>query len=494
METGITISIICFVAAYFVGKSQFGNKFIVGALLVYGSGGLLAFMLMRTEFGYGMGGDLYQVISILPTAALVLLVIGVLVHFKGGAGASAAQMQAAKPTELTTLFTPRNDTNSFSRAEQIRDEVCEKLVKKAKARGLEVVAQRSQAHSPTVWFRIDYPLPAPRPDMSLSASVAVEVERFDFHRFEHTLTVTVQVGKKSRKIFGVIALDDASIDAIQAYVLNEVGRLRLQNRVRVWPWELWRPLNKVTRIRPDWTTSILAAVGFVFLQFQPIIGLLFMVFAVIAFVVNLKKRTYVLTTGKPLTDPRSLLWMDSWQASIFGLGELAPVVYRGVMKRLADRGPQGVRVAVEKIGYWGTDSWVEREQIVLSHRRAMGFIHVVAYGDILYVAWECHLNTASWKEETLATGVDRESAEHVVANRVVASWHVPNEYDVGDTNFLGEWMHEAIKQEVKLRMAEQKIDQEIDFTVQRESRKNAVTPSGQAEKAMPGRSVFKRVA
>jgi hypothetical protein len=33
-------------------------------------------------------------------------------------------------------------------------------------------------------------------------------------------------------------------------------------------------------------------------------------------------------------------------------------------------------------------------------------------------------------------------------------------------------MHETLEQEVKLRMAEHRIDQETDFTVQRESRKN----------------------
>ncbi len=40
---------------------------------------------------------------------------------------------------------------------------------------------------------------------------------------------------------------------------------------------------------------------------------------------------------------------------------------------------------------------------------------------------------------------------------------------------------EAVKREVKLRMAEHKIDQEIDFTVQRESRKEALGSSRASE-------------
>ena len=61
--------------------------------------------------------------------------------------------------------------------------------------------------------------------------------------------------------------------------------------------------------------------------------------------------------------------------------------------------------------------------------------------------------------------------------------------------FLAEWIHEAVKREVKLKMAELKIDQEIDFTVQRESRTGAITASSadkrQDKKKKTGR--FKRL-
>jgi len=124
------------------------------------------------------------------------------------------------------------------------------------------------------------------------------------------------------------------------------------------------------------------------------------------------------------------------------------------------------------------------------HRRAIGFIHVVPYSDVLYVAWECHLNSASWVEQKLAAGVDRVSGLDVVANRVVSGTHRLNEYDVGDSNFLAEWMHEVVKREVKLRIAEAKIDQDVDFTVQRESRKDALATAA----STPAPSRFKRLA
>ena len=53
--------------------------------------------------------------------------------------------------------------------------------------------------------------------------------------------------------------------------------------------------------------------------------------------------------------------------------------------------------------------------------------------------------------------------------------------------------HEAIKRELNLKIAEHKIDQEIDFTVQRESRKGVAgaQASGRGDKRSVG-GLFKR--
>jgi hypothetical protein len=80
-------------------------------------------------------------------------------------------------------------------------------------------------------------------------------------------------------------------------------------------------------------------------------------------------------------------------------------------------------------------------------------------------------------EQTLQHGVDRRSGKYVVAKRVVEGWQLPNEYDVDDVNFLTEWLHAGIVRVVRLKMEELKIDQEIDFTIQRESRTAALSGS-----------------
>lgn len=483
-----------FAAAAAVWFSGRGNIWIVAGLITIGVYELVYALDIWGVFPDGLSDQDYETLPLVGFTGAVLLVIGFLSIARGGK--DGGRMAGTKGLDLATLFTPRNETNSFSSADRLRDEACGRLVAKARAAGWEVVEQRSQAHSPNVWFRIDYLLPSPKPELSLTASVGVDIERFDFHRFEHTFTVTVQVGSRRRKIRGVTALDEDAIDRIHAFIEQPQKRLRLARRVRQWGWDLWRPLNKVKRLRPDWLMIGLYIVAFL-LVLIPLVGIPMAIAAFIAIVVFQRRRqTYVLTSGKPLKDPRSLRWMDSWQASIGGLGGLAETVRQGVIGRLQKDAPEDARVEVEKIGYWGTDHWVEREQIVVTNRRAIGYIHVVPYGDTLYVAWECHLNTASWVEKQLAAGVDRESGLNVVANGVVAGTHLLNEYDVSDSNFLAEWMHEAVKREVKLRMAEHKIDQEIDFTVQRESRKDALGGRGeQDEKRKKSKLArFKRLA
>ena len=189
---------------------------------------------------------------------------------------------------------------------------------------------------------------------------------------------------------------------------------------------------------------------------------------------NRHRRTHILTTGRPLTDPRALIWMDSWQVTIVGLGTAVENLQQAVINRLGTSAPSDLVVGVERIGYWGVDSRVERDQLVIRYRHALGFVHLVAYGENLYVAWESHINAAAWAEETLAQGVDKSTGLVVHANRVVSGYKKLNEYDVADSNFLAEWIHESVKREIKLKMAEHRIDQEIDFTVQRESRKDAL--------------------
>jgi hypothetical protein len=489
-----------YAGAIYLLASKHGNLFIVLGLFGLGLGGFLGTLVSMGFLNYSVLDDFYQIGGLVALVSIALLIVGVTQLFRSGVFSSGTKtktvMQDAQGVSLATLFIPRNETNTFSKGEKLRDEACDRFLERARQAEFKVIEQRSQAHSPSVWFRLDYLSPAPAADLSLTMSVAVDIERFDFHRFEHLFTISVQVGAKVTKFANVMDLSDATVDRIHQFLMTPGRKLKMPNRVREFPWQLWRPKNKVQRLRPDWKKLGLTALAVAVLLI-PIAGI-FVAAAIFVYLYleSRKRRTYVLTSGKPQTDPRSLRWMDSWQGSIPKLGSLELTVKKGIIERLLGSGPENTKVEIERIGYWGTDSWVEREQVVVTHRRAIGFVHVEAYGDALFVAWESHLNSASWVEQELAAGVDRETGLDVVANRVVSGIHRINEYDVSDSNFLSEWIHEAVKREIQLRMVEHKIDEEIDFTVQRESRTAAVgtTTSSKPSESKEKKSRFRRVA
>jgi hypothetical protein len=143
------------------------------------------------------------------------------------------------------------------------------------------------------------------------------------------------------------------------------------------------------------------------------------------------------------------------------------------------------------------DSKVEREQQVASFRRAIAFLRLESYGRDLYVGWDSHVNGGVWVEQDIGQGLDRETGSPVVARRVVQGWQAPTEYDISDTNFLTEWLHACVVNVVKLQLAEYRVDQEIDFTIQRESRSDALrstAPAAGAKPARLGAGLFKRTA
>ena len=120
-----------------------------------------------------------------------------------------------------------------------------------------------------------------------------------------------------------------------------------------------------------------------------------------------------------------------------------------------------------------------------------------SYGSSLYLGWDSHVNAGVWQEQDIRQGVDRTSGRPVVARRVVAGWQAPSEYDVSDVSFLTEWLHACIVRVVKQQLAEYRIDQEIDFTILRESRSDALRstqPTSLKKAARFGAGLLKRTA
>jgi hypothetical protein len=141
-----------------------------------------------------------------------------------------------------------------------------------------------------------------------------------------------------------------------------------------------------------------------------------------------------------------------------------------VWEALSRAQPEGTCLSDERIWYRGVDGKVEREQLVVTFRRAIAFIHIYPDGNDLYVGWDAHVNGGTWVERKVGVGRDPNTGATCQLNTIGAGWQAPNEYDVIDGNALIERVHAAVTQVVRRVMAERNIDQEIDFKILREKR------------------------
>lgn len=126
------------------------------------------------------------------------------------------------------------------------------------------------------------------------------------------------------------------------------------------------------------------------------------------------------------------------------------------------------------------------------------FCQIYRYGQDLYVGWDGHLNRGQWVEQTVASGIDTATGNPTSISRVVPGTQPTTEYDLIDLSCLMEWTHAQIVKLLKRLGEEKKIDQEIDFKIQRAERRD-VAASGAAEAsdtsvASKVRKAFQRTA
>jgi hypothetical protein len=354
----------------------------------------------------------------------------------------------------------------------------------------------------------------------------------EFHRYDHEINVEIKEGKKIKRYLSIVELNLGNVKALVRYMLRRTDLKTFGfRRVRGRFWEMWLPKNNVTGLGKDWlgiATPFLFIIGFLFLFTVMVSGLSFSdssssstpllaflgslfllavgVIGILAFMAGLGlslytswRRTYFLSPGKPAQEPRRLLRMDSWQALVRDIGREAQQVKAAVKKELAIGLSEGVQLGDEKIWYSGVDGPEEREQTVVTFRRGIGFIHIYSYGKDLYVGWDAHVNAGAWKEKQVADGLEPETGEYCRVNTIESDWHIPNEYDITDTNCLIEWIHAAVTNVTKRILDEYKIDQEIDFKILRGERQSVVgTRSPEETKDKPLisglKSKFKREA
>ena len=378
----------------------------------------------------------------------------------------------------------RNSTNIVSKMEAERDRIYDALVAACAAENVDGMVLKSHPLSPTVWVSCECWVPHQRDNrLRERVSTALTIRGREYHRFEYEIDIEIRRGNETQKHLSVISFPAEAAHTLIRYLLHRRNTCEF-HRCRTAPLQLWLPKNKIKR--PSDPLEIAAGVmwvlGFATIALQGIGVVFLLIGGGLSIAIHYqRKKLYVVSTGKPPEEPRKLLRMDSWQTLVNDLGADAIRVKSEIPLALRSAQRDGARLSDEKIWYRGVDGKEEREQLVVTFRRAIAFIHVYAYGNDLYVGWDAHVNGGTWIETRIGFGVDPQTKARCQLNSIAAGWHTPNEYDVNDAETLIERVHSAVTQIVKRVIAEHKIDQDIDFQILRGGRQDIIGHADIAE-------------
>ncbi|WP_347140450.1 hypothetical protein [Paracoccus sp. SSK6] len=289
-------------------------------------------------------------------------------------------------------------------------------------------------------------------------------------------------------LIGAVVLHARRRGRLSLVLLIVAGMLSFVFQPGLWFMEMWWALHT-------------AAIGSIFGPLlDPISGLgwtgpFLLIVALIGLAAFRSQQTYlVYNEGRPLAEPRVLALGDYWHAVLPDIGSEADSARKHFLTRIREAAHPELAAWVERVATRGAEGKEEREQVVLSFRRALVFCQFHVYGRDLYIGWDAFLNRGRWAERQLARGVDRKTGERVVINIVDPSQELLTEYDVVDLNCAIEWAHSRMTELVRQIAAEHAIDQEIDFTIQRADRSGLVGPDeGRKGKKERGLSRLKRV-
>ena len=380
----------------------------------------------------------------------------------------------------------RNETNIVSRSERERDRIYDELTAACDAEGVYGMLLKSHPFNPAVWVSCECWLPHEKANsLRERVSAVITIRGREYYRFEFEIDIEIKRGERSEIRRSIIQFDQSTARMLVRYLLHRIDSVQFRCCTAS-PFRFWQERNK-----PKTKTDPLAIAGSALVP----IGLLLLVIpgtrivGALCFVAAAgclvgayyrRNRVYVVSAGKPSQEPRKLVRMDSWQTLVNGLARDVDRVKVEITAALSTTQPDGARLSQEKIWYRGVDGKVEREQLVVTFRRAITFIHIYPDGNDLYVGWDAHVNGGTWIERRVGIGRDPATGAACQLNTIVAGWQTPNEYDVIDGSTLIERVHAAVTQIIKRIMAERQIDQDIDFKILRERREGI---AGHAEVA-----------
>lgn len=453
--------LILLIVAVFLRTKPIVVKFIIAGAVLAAIGEWMYFQgeesLYHSEYGVAP-------VEWVRASAFLLWALAVIFGWFGREGKASSVKSHDNDIALPDVAI--KDENFVHNAESAREQIVDWFEYQAKEKGIRIQSVATQPYVPNPQVLIEIRNPAEQEsEVEHVTSAKITINSKPFFRFEQLYDIEINNGVKQKAYVGVTQLRETDVVTLLA-VLS--GKMKLNEYspkcVRRWFFQILRPKNRLVgcRLTPKFSEKL-------FLFFAAFIPFLFLFYR--------KKPTYRLSTGKPEQEPRSLVRMDSWQTVIEKVGYAGESLRNEIRNKLLESLPREIQANQERIWYWGPNGKVQREQIVVRLRRAVAFVHIYSYGEDLYVGWDAHVNSGSWQEYLVAKGYSKKQALPVELYAVEPTWHQPNEYDVYDANFIIEAIHALMTRIVRRVVKEFKIDQEIDFNIVRESRKDVTNTS-----------------
>lgn len=405
--------------------------------------------------------------------------------------------RAALNPDITTL-----DQEEISAARRLCQTTAQRLEERLRALDgrFHLYTQYDAVSQP--WLQVDRLSADQRGAFIASLRMDFKPQPFGMHPV--LVDLAVDDRGRRRRITSIVELGSAQVETLVNCLTGDGPRFDWRGlRLREWPWQLWRPRQQLTVLEGPFMASlranvkligiILAAVA-VFMAWSqwPLVMTPALVLAYLAWRhLYVPAPRYRVVNGCPSRPPRNLRGLDSWQAVVRDLGGQREDVVQRLEACLSQHlvgTDEPVQIRREDIWYEGSSGKVERQQLTVSLRRAIVFVRIYQYGSDLFVGWDAHVNLLAWKETPVKTGHRATDGLKVDLVSVTTEVQPINEYDVTDANFLLEATHLHLTSLLKDVLREREIDQELDFSIVRESRQGLVT----AAQHEPRRRMFSR--
>lgn len=383
-------------------------------------------------------------------------------HFSGTVSKDTGSIKEALSVIPVTVDNPAEALNSARRALYLEVETILAQLKLPDSTNIQLL--QSQNYSAVTFVSLSMFLPA-FPDGALAnklgtqSLVLIRLDAHPFMRFPITYSIRVESSYKLQEFSDVYQISLEQLSRLITQLLQGERWHFKAKRLKQAPIQVWRPANN-PRDYKQWR-----GVDIVMMVIPPLL-----IFPLLRRIFFGKAKRLKLTTGKPSIEPRQLLQLDSWQVAIKGLQAYAEQLETEFVNAMQANTSQFGKLNEELIWYWDVDGKVERKQYVFSIGRALVFIKIYAYGDDLYIGWDAHVNAGSWAEKNIGAGYAHHDGTRLDVYSIESEWHQPNEFDISDANFALETVHATLVKLTKRLIKERDVDQDIDFTIVRESR------------------------